>query len=155
MPYLIDGHNLIPKIGLRLDSIDDEMELISILQEFCRLERKKQVEGYFDGAPAPHAGTRKYGVVTAHFVPLKSTADNAIRNRLKKMGKSAKNWTIVSSDRRVQQEARAARAEVLSSDAFANILRQARNSAPKPTTDRKLSQQELDDWLNLFRDKQA
>jgi len=155
MPYLIDGHNLIPKIGLRLDSIDDEMELISILQEFCRLERKKQVEVYFDGAPAPHAGTRKYGVVTAHFVPLKSTADNAIRNRLKKMGKSAKNWTIVSSDRRVQQEARAARAEVLSSDAFANILRQARNSAPKPTTDRKLSQQELDDWLNLFRDKQA
>jgi len=155
MPYLIDGHNLIPKIGLRLDSIDDEMELISILQEFCRLERKKQVEVYFDGAPAPHAGTRKYGVVTAHFVPLKSTADNAIRNRLKKMGKSAKNWTIVSSDRRVQQEARAVQAEVITSDSFANILKQARNSAPKSTDEGKLSQQELDDWLNLFRDKQA
>ena len=81
--------------------------------------------------------------------------DNAIRNRLKKMGKSAKNWTIVSSDRRVQQEARAVQAEVITSDSFANILKQARNSAPKPTTDRKLSQQELDDWLNLFRDKQA
>ena len=155
MPYLIDGHNLIPKIGLRLDSIDDEMQLIAILQEFCRLERKKQVEVYFDGAPAPHAGTRKYGVVTAHFVPLKSTADNAIRNRLKKMGKSAKNWTIVSSDRRVQQEARAVQAEVITSDSFANILKQARNSAPKSTDEGKLSQQELDDWLNLFRDKQA
>ena len=26
MPYLVDGHNLIPKVGLRLNSIDDEME---------------------------------------------------------------------------------------------------------------------------------
>ena len=68
MPYLIDGHNLIPKLGLRLDSPDDEMELVAILQEFCRLERR-QVEVYFDGAPTPHAGTRKLGTVTAHFVP--------------------------------------------------------------------------------------
>jgi len=109
MPYLIDGHNLIPKLGLRLDSVDDEMELISILQEFCRLERR-QVEVYFDGAPTPHARTRKLGVVTAHFVPLKSTADNAIRSRLKKMGKSAKNWIVVSSDHQVQADAHAARA---------------------------------------------
>ena len=28
MPYLIDGHNLIPKLGLRLDELDDEIELI-------------------------------------------------------------------------------------------------------------------------------
>jgi hypothetical protein len=41
MPYLIDGHNLIPKLGLRLDSMDDEQELIAILQEYARLERKK------------------------------------------------------------------------------------------------------------------
>ena len=89
MPYLIDGHNLIPKLGLHLDSVDDEMELITILQEFCRLERK-QVEVFFDGAPTPHAGTRKLGAVTAHFVRLGTTADNAIRIRLKNLGKSAK-----------------------------------------------------------------
>ncbi len=51
MPYLIDGHNLIPKLGLRLDSPDDEMELAAILQEFARLNRR-EVEVYFDGAPA-------------------------------------------------------------------------------------------------------
>ena len=51
MPYLIDGHNLIPKLGLRLDSVDDEMELVAILQEFARLERS-QIEVYFDGAPS-------------------------------------------------------------------------------------------------------
>jgi predicted RNA-binding protein with PIN domain len=152
MPYLIDGHNLIPKLGLRLDSIDDEMELISILQEFCRMERR-QVEVFFDGAPAPQAGTRKLGAVTAHFVRLGTTADSAIRNRLKKLGKSARNWSVVSSDREVQTEARAARAEVISSDSFAGMLKQARNSAPKPVDDRKLSQTEVEDWLKLFEER--
>lgn len=152
MPYLIDGHNLIPKMGLRLDSMDDEMELIAILQEYCRIERK-QVEVYFDGAPTQQAGTRKHGSVTAHFVPLKSTADNAIRQRLKTMGKSARNWSVVSSDHRVQLEAREARAEIISSDVFASTLKQARNSAPKPTDNRKLSSQEVDDWLKLFEQR--
>ncbi len=119
MPYLIDGHNLIPKLGLRLDSMDDEMELVAILQEYVRIERKKQVEVYFDAAPAPHAGTRRLGTITAHFVPLGTTADDAIRKRLKKMAKSAKNWSVVSSDRQVQAEARAVRAEIIPSDDFA------------------------------------
>ena len=152
MPYLIDGHNLIPKLGLRLDSIDDETELISILQEFCRLTRK-QIEVFFDGAPMPHAGTRKFGPVSAHFVRLGTTADNAIRNKVKSLGKSAKNWIVVSSDRQVQAEARAAQADVVSSDAFANLLKQVRSSASKPTDERKLTNQELEDWLKLFGEK--
>jgi predicted RNA-binding protein with PIN domain len=146
MPYLIDGHNLIPK----LDSIDDEMELISILQEFHR-QGHKQIEVYFDGAPAPHAGTRKLGAITAHFVRLGTIADNAIRDRLKAMGRSAKNWTVVSSDRQVQAEARAVQAEVITSDAFAVTLQKARSSAPKPTRDRKLSEDEVAEWMQLFQ----
>ncbi len=152
MPYLIDGHNLIPKLGLRLDAIDDEMELIAILQEFCRLERK-QVDVFFDGAPATQAGTQKLGAVNAHFVRLGDTADNAIRKQLKALGRKARNWTVVSSDRQVQAEAHAARAEVISSDTFAGMLKQARNSAPKPGKERKLTQEEIDDWLKLFEER--
>ena len=152
MPYLIDGHNLIPKLGLRLDSVDDEMELVAILQEFCRLERR-QVEVFFDGAPANHAGNRKLGSVTAHFVRLGATADDAIRNRLRALGKGARNWTVVSSDRQVQAEARGVHAEVVSSDSFAGMLKHARNSAPKPNQERKLSQKEVDDWLKLFEER--
>jgi predicted RNA-binding protein with PIN domain len=152
MPYLIDGHNLIPKLGLRLDSIDDEMELITILQEFCRVERR-QAEVFFDGAPATQAGTRKLGSVIAHFVRLGDSADNAIRLRLKRLGKSAKNWTVVSSDRQVQAETRAAHAEVISSDAFAVTLKQARNSASKPSSERNLSSKEVEDWLKLFEER--
>jgi len=152
MPYLIDGHNLIPKLGLRLELMDDEMELIGILQEYSRLARK-QVEVYFDGAPAAHAGTRKLGTVIAHFVRLGTTADDAIRKRLKKMGKTAKNWIIVSSDRQVQAEARAMQAGIISSDEFAKQLKQARDAAPKPPNDRKLSKQEVADWLKLFEQR--
>jgi predicted RNA-binding protein with PIN domain len=152
MPYLIDGHNLIPKLGLRLDSIDDEMELIAILQEFCRMEHR-QLEVFFDGAPTDRAGTRKLGSVTAHFVRRGNTADNAIRNRLKQLGKSAKNWTVISSDRQVQAETRAAHAEAISSDSFAGMLKQAHDSSPKQGDQRKLSPKEVDDWLRLFEER--
>jgi predicted RNA-binding protein with PIN domain len=151
MPYLIDGHNLIPKVGLRLDSPDDEMELVALLQEFCRLEQK-HVEVFFDGAPGTEAGTRKMGSVTAHFVRLGSTADDAIRSRLKQLGKSARNWTVISSDRQVQAEARAAHAEVISSDSFAGTLKQTRPGS-RAGSDRTLSPQEIDEWLKLFEQR--
>lgn len=154
MPYLIDGHNLIPKVGLHLNSPDDEMELVAILKEFARLKRQ-QVEVYFDGAPIGQAGTRKLGTVRAHFVPLGQTADSAIRSRLKKMEKDAKNWIIVSSDHEVQNAARVVRAQVVTSDEFVKMLRAATNSAPKANTEnKKLSAQEVDEWLKLFREKE-
>jgi predicted RNA-binding protein with PIN domain len=152
MPYLIDGHNLIPKVGLRLDSPDDEMELVAILQEFARI-RRQQVDVYFDGAPIGQAGTRSLGTIRAHFVSLKQTADNAIRARLNKMGKSAKNWTVVSSDREVQSAARVVQAQFISSEEFVKTIRAAMNSFPKTSTDdKKLSAQEVDEWLRLFRE---
>ena len=154
MPYLVDGHNLIPKVGLHLNSPDDEMELVAILKEFARLKRQ-QVEVYFDGAPIGQAGTRKLGTVRAHFVPLGQTADSAIRSRLKKMEKDAKNWIIVSSDHEVQSAARVVRAQVVTSDEFVKMLRAATNSAPKANTEnKKLSAQEVDEWLKLFREKE-
>ena len=153
MPYLIDGHNLIPKLGLRLDSVEDELELVATLQEFCRLERR-QVEVYFDGAPTSHAGTRKMGSVTAHFVPRSSNADHAIRNRLKKLGKAAQNWIVVSSDHQVQADARNARAEILSSDEFAKAIKHVMNSPQASKGERVVSKDELDAWLKLFEGKE-
>ena len=155
MHYIIDGHNLIPKLGLRLDSMDDELELVSILQEFARLKRHK-VEVYFDGAPPAQAGTRSLGTVRAHFIRLGQTADSAIRNRLKEMGKSAKNVTIVSSDREVQGSAKVNQAQSVSADEFVRQVRAAFNSAPATATeDSKLSAREVDEWLELFRTKKS
>jgi len=154
MSYLVDGHNLIPKIpGMSLQAIDDEIELIQVLQEFCRSQRKR-VEVFFDNAPPGQPAERRYGMVRAVFVRQGKTADQAIRDRLKQLGRSAANWTVVSSDQAVQSAARRARARVLSSEAFANLLRPVyppvqRGETPRPEV--ALSPEEVDEWLRLFQ----
>lgn len=149
MPFLIDGHNLIPRIGLRLDSLDDELELIRLLQEYCRLSRN-QVEVYFDNAPTGQPAKRKHGMVTAHFVRRPGIADEAIRQRIAKLGASARNWTVVSSDRRVQAEGRAAKAKVMSSDEFAGQVRLTLQNKTASGGESAMSEKELNDWLELF-----
>jgi hypothetical protein len=156
MPYLIDGHNLIPKIGLRLDSFDDETELAHRLNEFCRLSRKTGLEIYFDNAPAGQPETRRYGQITAHFVRRPLIADEAIRLRLKKLGKAAKNWSVISSDHRVQAEARAAGAKVISSDEFAATVIDTLRVGP-PASEHKsiLTEREVEEWERLFSERRG
>jgi len=153
MSFLIDGHNLIPKLGLSLDSFDDELELVERLNEFSRLSRKSGLEVYFDNASPDSPETRRIGMLTAHFVRKPLIADQAIHLRLKKLGKAAKNWIVVSSDRAVRQDARAAGAKSISSEEFAatvmDVLHGALPSAgpPAPMTER-----ELEEWIKFFRD---
>jgi predicted RNA-binding protein with PIN domain len=153
MPYLIDGHNLIPKLGLRLDLPDDEMQLVVILQDFCRIQRR-QVEVFFDNAPPGQARVRRLGAVKAHFIRAGATADSAILSRLKRLGRSARNWTVVSSDRQVQADARSARAQVLTSEAFAGLMSR---SSSKPSSgsrpEREVTAEEVQEWLEVFGSK--
>jgi uncharacterized protein len=149
MPYLIDGHNLIPNVGLRLDSLDDEQQLIRLLQEFCRLNRS-QVEVYFDNAQAGQPARRKIGAVAAHFVRKPDIADEAIRRRIVNLAGAAKNWTVVSSDRRVQAEARAAKARIIPSDEFARQVRLTLQNKPPDKGKNGLDERELQEWLELF-----
>ncbi len=158
MRYLIDGHNLIPKIpGLSLEAVDDEQQLIELLQEFCRRSgsrlRSTWLEVFFDQAPPGQAGTRRYGMVTAHFVRQGMTADQAIIQGLKRLGKQARNYTVVSSDHQVQNAALWARAGVLSSEAFAASLSPGvgnRDQAQADSREGAMDPQELNEWLDLF-----
>lgn len=153
MPYIIDGHNLIPKVpGLSLVDIDDEMHLVEILQEFCRRQRK-QVEVFFDKAAPGGVRARKFGCVTARFASQGRTADDAIRDRLIRLAGEARNYSVVSSDRAVQASARAAKARVVSSDEFAgSILSKGIDSPEDPGAldDAPMSGDEIDEWLELF-----
>jgi len=153
MPYIIDGHNLIPKVpGLSLQQMDDEQHLVEMLQEFCRRQRK-QVEVYFDNAPPGGVRARNLGSVTARFVRQGTTADSAIRRRLANLGRSARNWIVVSSDQAVQAEARAAHAQVIPSETFARLLTQALDDSwvdQGENVETVLNPEEVDDWLQLF-----
>jgi predicted RNA-binding protein with PIN domain len=153
MPYIIDGHNLIPKLpGLDLQEIDDETKLIELLQVFCRSTRRR-AEVYFDNAPPGFARGQSFGAVTAHFVRQGTTADTAIQRRLQRLGKAAKNWTVVSSDGQVQSAARDLRAHYISAEAFAQTLAQALkdvSTGNKRNAESELSQAEMNEWLELF-----
>lgn len=152
MNYLIDGHNLIPKLpGLDLRLIDDEMKLVTLLQEYCR-RRRNRVEVYFDNAPPGQAGRQKYGTVVTHFIHQGRTADDAIRQRLVNLSKGARNWAVVSSDQQVLGEARAAHAGAIPSEQFAReLLNALRNfsEAEKPA-DIAPSAEEVAAWLVAF-----
>jgi hypothetical protein len=156
MPYLVDGHNLIPKVGLRLDSIDDELQLVKILQEHSRKSRKG-IEVYFDGAPVGGAGSRRFGRVTAHFVSERTTADAAIEQRLTALRGDARNWTVISSDERVLSAARSARAATETSEDFARKLRgdpgsrQRLHDGEAGRGGGGLSDVELNHWLDVFK----
>lgn len=154
MSYLIDGHNLIPKLGLRLEDPEDENELINLLQEFCRL-RRRSVEVYFDGAPPGQAGTKRVGWVTAHFIRQGHTADDAIRDRLKALGRAARNWIVVSSDRQVQANARAAQASVVTSEEFAGQLRRKPQTPRSSFKEGGLPPEEVAEWEKFFAERRG
>lgn len=152
MPYIVDGHNLIPKMGMRLEEFDDEIELIERLGEFCRLSQRGQVEVYFDRAPAGSLDHNKFGPVNAYFVHPPMIADQAIANRLRKLGRAARNWSVVSSDHQVQAEARSLGAKVISSEEFACTVMETLRAGPPATStkEKHMSERELEEWLRLF-----
>jgi predicted RNA-binding protein with PIN domain len=149
MQYLIDGHNLIPKLGLRLSSLDDEEALVRRLQDFCRL-RRAQVEVYFDGAPPGQPAQRDFGAVEAHFIRQGSSADAAIENRLTRLGRAVKNWIVVSSDGRIQRAARAVHAQVTTSEEFAREISSAPAVNPLKT-ETTLPPDQVEEWLEIFK----
>ena len=150
MAYLIDGHNLIPKIpGMSLQNLDDEQQLIDLLQRFCQA-RHQRAEVDFDRAPFGEAKSRQFGLVKATFVSISSSADAAIRSRLAQIGREAGNWKVVSSDRQVQAEARSRGAEVIPSETFSELLVETLSRGGNEEQRGDQPTEDLDEWLRLF-----
>ena len=149
---IIDGHNLIPKIpGLHLKDMDDEARLIELIREYCRLARR-QAELFFDGSPEPNNSGRKNGLVNIHFIRIGSSADDAIISLLRSHTKDKDHLTLVSSDHRIQGEARTIGCEILSSETFAQQVMTMLNSGPavQQKKEKPLSPAEVDDWMDFF-----
>jgi uncharacterized protein len=135
MLYVVDGHNLIGKIsGLSLDMIDDEDQLLALLRPFVLARRGRQIEVFFDKAPVGYSGVRSFGSVRAHYVRTGKTADEAINQYLRQLGKAARGVKVVSSDHQVQASAREVHAEVILSETFAEELEMARQQAAAKST---------------------
>ena len=154
--YVIDGHNLIPKVpGIRLQDADDENRLIEMLNEYCRLSRS-QVEVFFDGAPSPNPTVRKSGLVHPHFVRKGLFADDAIIEYGRKYQSPTNLLTIISSDHRIITAAKSVGCITMSSDAFAVEMQRIFSSPQyiQSQRDKKLSEDEVKSWLNEFESNQ-
>lgn len=151
MALIIDGHNLIPHLpGVSLSDPDDESNLIQILQDYCRVKRLS-ADVFFDAAPLGYAGKKKFGRVNAHYVCSGITADAAIMTHLKHLGKRARNVSVVSSDRQVQQAARAVHARVIPSGTFASDWKKITEDTPElDPRNQPISEAEIEDWEKLF-----
>jgi predicted RNA-binding protein with PIN domain len=152
LPYIIDGHNLIGAMRrIHLDDPDDEMLLVEELRRFCARTRRR-VTVYFDrGAPAMQE-PKDAGGLSVRFVKLPRSADQAIMQHLDRLKRTARNWTVVSSDQQVQAAARHAGARVLSSSEFARSMSASGGQAgdqEKPGED--MTQGEVKQWQELFR----
>jgi len=151
MTYLIDGHNLIGQLpDISLEDPNDEALLVQKLIGFCARTGKTCVVVFDYGLPggSSRMSTRAVQVV---FASGRSTADRVMMERINKIPDPT-GWIVVSSDHDVLATARKRRMGTLHSDEFAALLK----SPPKHVVDAgeasevNLSDQEVDEWLDLF-----
>ena len=153
MRYIVDGHNLIPRIaGLSLKELDDEARLIQILVKYCQKKRDRIIV-FFDKAAPGHQGAYQYGAVKAVFVSERRKADDAIHDHLVAHRGEARNYVVVSSDRQVQQDARSFHAAILSAENFSEQLTKSLiftdQIAEEADVD-LLTPEEVAEWEKLF-----
>lgn len=151
---VIDGHNLIPKVpGIHLADPDDENKLIQMIGEYCRLSRTR-ADLFFDGAPAGSTPRSRHGMVSVHHVKQGGTADDAIIRHLRREGQNARNILVISSDHRVQVEAKALRAETMTSEAFNSTMQQTFSSPAviDAIRNKPPSEAEVEEMLKLMQE---
>lgn len=149
---VIDGHNLIPKVGgISLSDPEDENKLIAMVSEYCRLARVS-VELFFDGSPPGTATTSRHGLVNVHHIRQGMTADDAIIQYLRRAGNNARNLRVISSDRRVRTEAKALGAAVMTSEQFSTQMRLVFSGplAAKEIRENPPSPEEVEEMLKLM-----
>jgi predicted RNA-binding protein with PIN domain len=152
MPFLIDGHNLIPHIrGLGLDDPDDEQKLIELLRAYLVRVDKKGVVIFDRGLPGG-AGKWSNSVLDVRFAQLPKNADDLIRDRLAKE-RNPRGLVVVTADREIVAAAQQAGATVRRPAEF------ARQMVERPKTDQPkqagLSSDEVAAWEEAFRSRKS
>ena len=154
MPYLIDGHNVIAALpDIDLADEHDEAKLVLKLRAWTGRVRRKAIVIFDGGIPGGYARALSTASIKVIFAARHHTnADRIIRERVHRL-KDAPNWTVVSSDREVRDNARQHRARVMHAQEFAAQLAVVKDVwKEKPDS---ISAAEVEEWLNIFPDTSA
>jgi predicted RNA-binding protein with PIN domain len=149
MPYLIDGHNLIGSFpGFSLSDPEDERKLAELLSRYAAKIRRRMIV-FFDGGQAG-SGAPRLGLLTARFIPPPRTADDAIRDFLRRES-DPHAYTVITSDRQLAENVRRIGAISMNARAFAQIVLATVEMRKKqaPPADKG----NIDEWLLLFEKK--
>ena len=154
MPYLIDGHNVIAAMeSIELDDPNDEAKLVMKLRAWTARINRRAILIFDGGIPGGPSRTLSTPDVHVVFAARQHTiADRIIRERIRELP-DAPNWTVISSDREILDEALAAGAQTLTAQAFADALERPPDAdKEKPDT---VSASEIEAWLAIFGDEAA
>ena len=155
MPVIIDGHNLlraIQKVDEDSESISD-VRLCYTVGRFLKLTGEKG-EIIFDGTGPPDKSRfDNISNLEVFFAGLGSDADTVIEDKIR-ASTAPKRLTVVSSDRRLRDAARARKAASVKSQVFwDNVqkqLRRKRTIKEPPAKRRGLTESETRQWLKFF-----
>jgi predicted RNA-binding protein with PIN domain len=154
VPYLIDGHNLIAHVpGLSLADPDDEVQLVLRLRQFAARKRQKITVVFDHGVPGGWSRELSTGPVKVVFADSHTNADRVIRERIRE-AKSPDAIKVVSSDGEIRHAAEARRAQVITSQEFAQMLEKPTPRQSQRGRDNvSLSNGEVQEWMRLFKKK--
>jgi len=148
MPLLVDGHNLIGRMpDMSLADADDEAELVRRLRRYCQRNRRRATvvfDGGLIGGIAPALSAPPVEVV---FAAEDESADRILVRRIRR-ARDPRGLLVVSSDRAVQEAARAQGARVIASETFAAQL--AGHSAGRREPGKPVAVGSVDEWLRAF-----
>ena len=135
MPWVIDGSNVLGRVGADLRGDDPKRQLVRLLASFARNKRTRVV-CFFDG-PEPASFAKSLGSVSIVFsgtVP----ADDLIVKRVS----SGRGWSVVTSDRGCAARVQGRHVAVVSAEQFARELESLQRDEPA----------DAEDWQAWFSD---
>lgn len=156
MHYLIDGHNLIACMpDIDLADPDDEVQLVLRLRSWTAAGRKRRVTVVFDhGLPGGEERSLSTGPVKVLFAPSGKTADALLISRISRV-RNPREYTLISSDRRILDAAGGRGMPTSRSEAFALQLAPSPRPSPAPDNDEAAEKpaatpDDVDMWLREF-----
>jgi predicted RNA-binding protein with PIN domain len=124
MIIIIDGYNLLPNLSVKGDTFEAKREnMIAQLMDFVEVNPAKIIL-VFDGQrnPSMHRGNETHGQIQVIFSAQGETADDVIEELIMKRKGKARDYLMVSSDRRLIDFAAENAVKTMTSQVFGELF---------------------------------
>ncbi len=152
---IVDGYNLLRAVQKKSEESESitDVQLCRIIGSYLKSTGEKG-QMVFDGiGPPDKSGFNNIDNLEVFFAGRSSDADTVIEDKIR-VSTAPKSMTVVSSDRRLRDAARARKATSVKADTFWNDinkrLSRKRTAKEPPAKRRGLTESETKQWLKIF-----